>query len=167
MNLFILIATSGLIAASALQSCSGGNIGGLSKGKQNNSEADDDPSNDPSDQPTDVSGGFGLTCDPSPNANDSTKTDLTCYFANEEGDKLERRDDAQLRVFITETSQIISVSERTDTLAYEFTFTIDNSDIEQAFIDAKLVTNSKAINPLPPSTSTDRGSKPSDVIKKT
>ena len=42
---------------------------------------------DTTEQPAEVAGGFGLTCNPSDNPQDATKTDFSCVFINQKGEK--------------------------------------------------------------------------------
>jgi hypothetical protein len=142
MRLYTISLTIVLLTSITLGSCSGGGAGGLLKGSKDNKDSGDNPgddtsNNNTSDQPVEVSGGFGLACEPSENPMDPIKADVTCYFANSEGAKLEKRDDITLDVNVTSVGTSVKFSETSQ--AYEFSFSILKADAETAFINARFL----------------------------
>jgi len=90
-------------------------------------------------QPTDVAGGFGLTCSPSDNPQDATKTDFSCVFTNQKGDKFNERPNIKLLVEIKVADQVIPFALLGNEATSNFTFTIAKSDGEKVQVGAKLV----------------------------
>jgi hypothetical protein len=150
MRLYTVSLTIALLTSITLVSCSGGGAGGLLKGSKDNKDSGDNPgddtsNNNTSDQPVEVSGGFGLACEPSENPMDPSKADITCYFVNSEGTKFEKRDDITLDVNVTSVGTSVMFDETS--LAYEFKFTILKADTETAFINAKFLSKRSSSSP--------------------
>lgn len=133
MSLTIRVLLSITCLATTLASCGGAKFSGESR------QASGGSADEPIDQPADVAGGLGLTCVPSTNAEDPSKTDFNCTYADSSGKQFKERADLKVDLQVKVGDQVIAVSVNTSDTGSSFSFTVEKTELEKVQVVAKLI----------------------------
>lgn len=93
----------------------------------------------PVDQPTEVAGGLGLVCTSTDNADDASKTDISCSFVNESGQVFQETAEKKLDLQVKLGEQLVTVTREGSQNSANFKFTLLKTEVEKADVQTKLV----------------------------